>query len=273
MSTYTYDTFLNQYTDTDSNLQIVDTDGSIKFAINPYSILTTMISNNLLTFKIKSGRLISIPFSTMNESKIALISAEERIQLLINKTPNFIDKQIAKYGEVGATGPSGEVGATGPSGEVGATGPSGEVGATGPSGEVGATGPSGEVGATGPSGEVGATGPSGEVGATGPSGEVGATGPSGEVGATGPSGEILQVTGLTVLVNAWTLVSGLYEANITNVNITNTTLVNVIPDNSSIDIITASFFLPRTDSSTGSVKIYCKNVPTGAITVTINIYI
>ena len=96
MSTYTYNTFLNQYTDTDSTLQIVDTDGVIKFTINPYSILTTMISNNLLTFKIKSGRLISIPFSTMNESKIALILAEERIQLLINKTPNFIDKQVKK---------------------------------------------------------------------------------------------------------------------------------------------------------------------------------
>lgn len=100
MSTYTYNTFLNQYTDTDSTLQIVDTDGVIKFTINPYSILTTMISNNLLTFKIKSGRLISIPFSTMNESKIALILAEERIQLLINKTPNFIDKQVEKYVEV-----------------------------------------------------------------------------------------------------------------------------------------------------------------------------
>lgn len=100
MSTYTYNTFLNQYTDTDSNLQIIDTDGVIKFTINPYSILTTMISNNLLTFKIKSGRLISIPFSTMNESKIALILAEERIQLLVNKTPNFIDKQVEKYVEV-----------------------------------------------------------------------------------------------------------------------------------------------------------------------------
>lgn len=99
MSTYTYDTFLNQYTDTDTTLQIVDTDGVVKFTINPYSILTTMISNNLLTFKIKSGRLISIPFSTMNESMLALISAEERIQLLINKTPNFIDKQVEKYSE------------------------------------------------------------------------------------------------------------------------------------------------------------------------------
>ena len=99
MSTYTYDTFLNQYTDTDSTLQIVDTDGVVKFTINPYSILTTMITNNLVTFKMKSGRLIPIPFSTMNESKMALITAEERIQLLVNKTPNFIDKQVEKYVE------------------------------------------------------------------------------------------------------------------------------------------------------------------------------
>ncbi len=97
MSTYTYDTFLSQYTDTDSNVQIIDTDGVVKYTINPYSILTTMITNNLLTFKMKSGRLISIAFSTSNESKMALISAEERIQLLINKTPNFIDKQIEEY--------------------------------------------------------------------------------------------------------------------------------------------------------------------------------
>ena len=131
MSTYTYNTFLNQYTDTDSTLQIVDTDGVIKFTINPYSILTTMISNNLLTFKIKSGRLISIPFSTMNESKIALILAEERIQLLINKTPNFIDKQVEKYVYIngGVTGSTGATG-LGATGATGATGPAVNISGT-----------------------------------------------------------------------------------------------------------------------------------------------
>lgn len=131
MSTYTYDTFLNQYTDTDSTLQIVDTDGVVKFTINPYSILTTMISNNLVTFKIKSGRLISIPFSTMNESKMSLILVEERIQLLINKIPNFIDKQVEKYVYIngGVTGSTGATG-LGATGATGATGPAVNISGT-----------------------------------------------------------------------------------------------------------------------------------------------
>ena len=82
----------------------------------------------------------------------------------------------------------------------------------------------------------------------------------------------LQVTGLTLVAVGWTLVSGLYEYDLEDVNITATSIVEVIPANADIDIVKAAEILPETDSSAGSVKIYSTNEPAGDISVTINIF-
>jgi hypothetical protein len=81
----------------------------------------------------------------------------------------------------------------------------------------------------------------------------------------------IQVWNLTLLQASWSLVSWLYEYNLANVKITANSIVEVIPDNTDIDIVKVAEFLPRTDSSVWSVKIYATNQPTSDIWVTINI--
>lgn len=81
----------------------------------------------------------------------------------------------------------------------------------------------------------------------------------------------IQVTPVTVLASAFTLVSGLYEATIADANILATSIVEVIPANASYTIIKNAEFLPQTDSSAGSVKIYSVNAPASDIVVTLNI--
>lgn len=82
---------------------------------------------------------------------------------------------------------------------------------------------------------------------------------------------VTQVTPITVLASSFTLVSGFYEASIANAGILSTSIVDVIPSNASYTIVKDAEFLPQTDSSAGSVKVYCVNLPAGDITVTINI--
>jgi len=81
----------------------------------------------------------------------------------------------------------------------------------------------------------------------------------------------IQVTGLTLTTGAWTLASGLYEQSISDANITTSSIVDVIPNNADFAVVAAASFLPRTDSASGSVKVYCNNLPSGNIGVTINI--
>ena len=98
------------------------------------------------------GRVILINFSTTNEAKLAISRIQEQIDILTDKAPLFIDKQVANYvtdrintGLVGPTGPTGPRGSTGSDGSVtsvyittpGATGATGPQGIPGPVGEAG----------------------------------------------------------------------------------------------------------------------------------------
>lgn len=114
-----------------------------------------------------------------------------------------------------------------------------------------------------------ATGPQGADGEPGPPGADGAPGAPGADGAPGP--KPIQVTGLTLLSGSWSLVAGLYEYNLANANITANSIVDVIPENASVSIVKTADVLPKTVSSSGSVKLYSTNAPSGNISVTINI--
>ena len=83
---------------------------------------------------------------------------------------------------------------------------------------------------------------------------------------------VTQVTAQTLTAASWTLVSGFYEYNLSNANITTTSIVDVIPDNASVPIVQVAQVLPRTLSGIGTVKLYSTNLPTGNIVVTINIW-
>lgn len=84
--------------------------------------------------------------------------------------------------------------------------------------------------------------------------------------------KVTQVTGKTVATGAWSLVSGVYEASISDAAILSTSIVDVIPNNADASVIRTAGLLPRTDSSSGSVKIYATSAPTATITVTLNIF-
>ena len=121
-----------------------------------------------------------------------------------------------------------------------------------------------------------ASGTSGTSGTSGPAGATGSTGAAGTSGTSGTSGvngglTITQITGVVLTGASWSLVSGFYEYNLSNANITVGSVVDIIPDNASISIVNAAAILPRTDSATASVKLYSTNLPTGNITTTINI--
>lgn len=167
----------------------------------------------------------------------------------------------------GTSGVSGTSGTSGTSGLTGATGSNGSNGTSGTSGTDGA------AGSNGTSGTDGAAGSNGTSGTSGTSGAIGASGTNGTSGTSGVSGiTITQITGVTITGASWSLVSGFYEYDHADANITTTSVVEVIPDNSSISIVNAAAILPRTDSATASVKLYSTNLPTGNITTTINIY-
>ena len=106
-----------------------------------------------------------------------------------------------------------------------------------------------------------------------------ADGTSGQLLSTNGSGTLsfvtrkaTQVTGKTVATGAWSLVSGFYEASISDAAISATSIVDVIPDNGSAATAATAGVLPRTDSSSSAVKIYATTTPAATLTVTLNIF-
>ncbi len=74
-----------------------------------------------------------------------------------------------------------------------------------------------------------------------------------------------------ILVANWTLVSGKYEAVISNAGILADSFVDVIPSNDNVDIVRNAQIYPSVLISAGSVKVYSKFLPSGTISVTVNV--
>ena len=74
-----------------------------------------------------------------------------------------------------------------------------------------------------------------------------------------------------ILVANWTLVSGKYEAVISNSGILVDSFVDIIPSNDNIDIVRSAQIYPSVLISAGSVKVYSKFLPSGTISVTVNV--
>ena len=74
-----------------------------------------------------------------------------------------------------------------------------------------------------------------------------------------------------ILVSNWNLVSGKYEAVISNAGILANSFVDVIPSNDHVDIVRNAQIYPSVLISAGSVKVYSKFLPSGTISVTLNI--
>lgn len=93
---YSYNKFLRPLTSSDTNIQIIDNSGIIRYTINPFAIINTFVYNNVVKVDKKNGS-ISIPFSTSNDAKVALTKIQLQIDTLRKKTPILIDKQIENY--------------------------------------------------------------------------------------------------------------------------------------------------------------------------------
>lgn len=87
----------------------------------------------------------------------------------------------------------------------------------------------------------------------------------------GSSLSVTQVT-KTLTTGAWTLVTGLYEQDVSDVAITASSVVDVIPDNVDIATVKTAEILPRTESGSGTVKVFSTNLPGADIGVTLNIF-
>jgi hypothetical protein len=81
--------------------------------------------------------------------------------------------------------------------------------------------------------------------------------------------KFLELNSISILSSGWLLSGGIYEYQYTNINITESSIVDVIPDNSSYSIVSAAQILPRVDTFNGSLKIYSNNLPSGNFNVTI----
>ena len=77
---------------------------------------------------------------------------------------------------------------------------------------------------------------------------------------------------MTFSVAGWTFSAGFYQYTYSNANILSTSIVDVIPANSTISIVKTADIMPSTLSASGNVTIYATNLPTGNIGATINIY-
>ena len=119
---YSYDKFLRPITSSDKSIKILDNTNDIKYTIDPFVITNVAVTNNILRISLKSLKVILLDFSTSNEAKIALIRIQEQIDILSNKVPILIDKDIKNYVKtlidqvetiIGPTGPQGSTGSTG----------------------------------------------------------------------------------------------------------------------------------------------------------------
>ncbi len=94
---YSWDKFIKPVTSTDTNVQIIDNLGKVNFTINPFAVVNVFVNNNLVKVSLRSGRTISIPFSSIRESKLALPRIKQAFDSITQKTPLFIQKDIKNY--------------------------------------------------------------------------------------------------------------------------------------------------------------------------------
>jgi hypothetical protein len=94
---FSYDKFLRPITSSDRYIQILDNTGKVEYTINSFSILNVFVNNNLLKINLKSGRAIEIPFISQNESKLAISRIQEQIDILTQKIPINIEKDVENY--------------------------------------------------------------------------------------------------------------------------------------------------------------------------------
>lgn len=110
---YTTDTFLKQLSIDDRLVQILDTSNSVKYTIDPFSVVNISVSNNLLKISLEDKSIL-IAFSSPADSRRALPLLQEQLVSLKQKDPLYMDKKIENYvTSKNLQGPQGYQGASG----------------------------------------------------------------------------------------------------------------------------------------------------------------
>jgi len=94
---YNYNTFLKPLNTGDKNLLIFNDAGELVYTVNPFSVLNTQVRGNIITISVKSGRTILLDFLNSNYAIESLPILQDRIRILSNEVPNFIDKQVENW--------------------------------------------------------------------------------------------------------------------------------------------------------------------------------
>jgi hypothetical protein len=94
---YSWDKFLRPLASGDTTIQVVDNNGNVTYSINPYSIIKVFINQNQVVVGLKGNKNIIIPFSNINESKLALPRIQQMILSLQKNPPLFVNKETEQY--------------------------------------------------------------------------------------------------------------------------------------------------------------------------------
>jgi hypothetical protein len=94
---YSWNKFLRPLAATDTNIQIMNNSGVVTQTINPYAVINILIHNNTIRIGMKSGQIVIITFSNMNESKLALPRIKQMVDSLQKKKPLFINNEIKNF--------------------------------------------------------------------------------------------------------------------------------------------------------------------------------
>ncbi len=92
---YNLDNFVGFVSAGDNLLKIYDSNNILKHSVNPFSIVAS-VRNNILIISTRNKN-IELDFLTNNEARLALLKIQEKIEILKDKTPLFVDKEISNY--------------------------------------------------------------------------------------------------------------------------------------------------------------------------------
>lgn len=96
---YIYNNFLKPITQSDRLIQILDSDGVVKYILNPFSILNTQVNNNIVRLSLKNDKIIILDFYSSDEAKSAIVSLQQQIDTLTQKIPLRIEKETENFVE------------------------------------------------------------------------------------------------------------------------------------------------------------------------------
>jgi len=94
---FAIDSFLRPLLVTDKNIHVYDTTNTLVYTINPFSVTSVNISNNLISVNLKFNKVVSLDFRSTYEAKAAILKFQQQLDVLRKNVPYAIDQQIQNY--------------------------------------------------------------------------------------------------------------------------------------------------------------------------------